>query len=258
MGYLQIIRAVRARRGIVISVALLCLGLAMSTSVHQEKSYRATASVVLQYRSGAQVHDGSLLKQTQVELIRSQALALNVVDVLGLTSSPSFQHAYNDAVNGNESMRSWLAAGLRQSLKIQPLRDSNIVDINFNAADPVYAARVANAFALVCSQAGDGLPRTHFTDAAILNIAAVPIEPIGPKLWQVALSSLLFGGLAGAMMAVFAEISDRHIRSSQDLADAAEVPVLSVLMVARPQSARPSAQGLTRLWRLSGLISWRT
>lgn len=258
MGYLQIIRAVRARRSIVVSVALVCAWLAMSVSVHQEKSYRATASLVLQYKSGAQARDGSTLRQTQVELMRSQAVALNVVDVLALTSNSSFQQAYNDAVNGNDSMRSWIAAGLRQGLEVQPLRDSDIVDLSFSASDPDFAARVANAFAQVCAQAGDELPRTPCTDAAVLNIAAVPVEPTGPKLWQVALSSLFYGGLAGAMMAVFTEISDRHIRSSQDLADAVAVPVLRVQMMARPQSSSTSAQGLTGLWRLSGLIAWRT
>ncbi len=257
MGFLKMIRAVRARRAIAVSVALLWVALAMSAFLMHEKSYCATASLVLQYKGGDLHHDWYLSKQTQVELMRNQQVALNVVDALALTASPSFQHAYNDAANSSDNMRSWIATHLLQGLEVQPARNNDIVNISFSAADPDFAAQVANAFAYAYLQASATLQRKQFPDAAILNLAAVPVEPAGLKLWQVASLSLLSGAIAGAMLAVLLEMQDRHIRSSQDLADAIDVPVLGALKLGQPQAVFAAVSGTAGLWRLFRQASWR-
>ena len=257
MGLLQMMRAVRARRAIVISVALFCVVLALSVSLPHEKSYCATASLVLQPKGGDLHEDWSFSQQTQIELMRSQYVALIVVDALALTASPSFQEGYNDAAYGGESMRDWIAARLLRSFEVRPLPDSGIVNLRFSAANANFAAQVANAFAHAYLQAGAALPLNQFTDAAFLNVAGVPVEPAGRTLWQIALLSLLSGSVAGAMIAVMIEMKDRHIRSSTDLVDAVAVPVLGVLMWGPPRTALASASGLAQLWRRYGHGSWR-
>jgi uncharacterized protein involved in exopolysaccharide biosynthesis len=40
----------------------------------------------------------------------------------------------------------WLAGLLKRQLEIKPSRESNVITINYQAADPTFAATVANAF----------------------------------------------------------------------------------------------------------------
>lgn len=67
------------------------------------------------------------------------------------------------------------------------------------------------------------------SDVAVLNPAVVPLEPVAPRLVLNVILSIFIGAVLGVAAAVLAELFDRRVRSSYDLAAALELPVLGVL-----------------------------
>jgi chain length determinant protein EpsF len=123
-------------------------------SLLQNKTYTATASVLLNYKGvdplTGLTMPGQLLPgymATQIDIISSRNVALRVVDRLRLASSPAVIAQFQEATEGKGTVRDWLADLLQRRLDIKPARESSVVEISFKGADPAFAAAVANAFA---------------------------------------------------------------------------------------------------------------
>ncbi|GGI16032.1 MAG: chain length determinant protein EpsF [Oxalicibacterium faecigallinarum] len=71
--------------------------------------------------------------------------------------------------------------------------------------------------------------RSTQSDVAVLNQATPPLSPTGPKTLLMLVLSVFVGGMLGLGLALVAEIMDRRVRSSRDLIEALNVPVLGVL-----------------------------
>lgn len=90
--------------------------------------------------------------QTQYELLRSRTLALRVIQDAQLVQQPGFGgKAASQASKPSPSetlARQHAAVGaVLGALSIEPVRNSQLVRINFDSPDPQLAARVANAYA---------------------------------------------------------------------------------------------------------------
>lgn len=143
-----------ARKKIILGTLLVTVLLALGWSVVQQKTYEATASVLLNYKGvdplTGLTMPGQLMPgymATQMDIIGSKNVALRVVDALQLASSPAVVRQFREANDGKGSVRDWLADLLLKKLEIMPSRESSVVEISFSGADPVFAAAVANAFA---------------------------------------------------------------------------------------------------------------
>jgi chain length determinant protein EpsF len=84
---------------------------------------------------------------TQIDIISSKNVALRVVDRLRLASNAAVIEQFQEATDGKGTVRDWLADLLLRKLDIKPARESSVVEISFEGADPAFAAAVANAFA---------------------------------------------------------------------------------------------------------------
>jgi chain length determinant protein EpsF len=71
--------------------------------------------------------------------------------------------------------------------------------------------------------------RSTQSDIAILNPAVAPLSPTGPKVTLLVLLSIFLGGMLGLGLGLVAEIIDRRVRSTRDLIDVLNVPVLGVV-----------------------------
>lgn len=71
--------------------------------------------------------------------------------------------------------------------------------------------------------------RATQSDVAVLNEAVAPLSPIGPNALLLLVLATFLGGMLGLGLALIAEIMDRRVRSSSDLIEALNVPVLGVL-----------------------------
>ncbi|WP_208278259.1 chain length determinant protein EpsF [Massilia oculi] len=154
MSVHQFLLILLARKKIVLGTLLVTVLLALGWSVVQQKTYEATASVLLNYKGvdplTGLTMPGQLMPgymATQMDIIGSKNVALRVVDALRLASSPAVVQQFQEANEGKGTVRDWLADLLLQKLEIMPSRESSVVEISFSGADPVFAAAVANAFA---------------------------------------------------------------------------------------------------------------
>jgi len=154
MNVHQFLLILLARKKIILTTLLVTVALALGFSLIQAKTYKATASVLLNYKGvdplTGLTMPGQLLPgymATQIDIISSKNVALRVVDALHLANSPAVVEQFKDATEGKGSVRDWLADLLLKKLEIVPSRESSVVEISFKGADPAFAAAVANAFA---------------------------------------------------------------------------------------------------------------
>lgn len=154
MNFSQFLLILQARKKIILLTLLITVSLTMVVSLLLPKTYKATSSLVMNYKGVDSVTGltmpGQLLPgytATQIDIISSKNVALHVVDALRLAQSPVVVAQFNEATDGRGTVRDWLADLLLKKLEIVPSRESSVVDINFKGADPQFVAAVANAFA---------------------------------------------------------------------------------------------------------------
>ena len=154
MSLHQFLLILLARKKIILATLVTTVALALGVSLVLSKTYKATASVLLNYKGvdplTGLTMPGQLLPgymATQIDIISSKNVALRVVDALRLASVPAVIQQFQEANEGRGSVRDWLADLLLRKLDIVPSRESSVVEISFKGADPAFAAAVANAFA---------------------------------------------------------------------------------------------------------------
>lgn len=153
MTFKKLLHALNARRMIIVLTLLTTVAATMIVSLLLPKTYRATTSLLLNYKGIDPVTGSTLPTQlmpgyiaTQIEIIRSQNVALKVVDELGLVDTAIAGEVLDAEIGGGE-VRNQLAVLLLKNLDVTPARDSSVLAISFSGAHPQFAAVVANAFA---------------------------------------------------------------------------------------------------------------
>jgi chain length determinant protein EpsF len=154
MNVHQFLLILLARKKIILATLAVTVALACGFSLMQAKTYKATASILLNYKGvdllTGLTMPGQLLPgymATQIDIIGSKNVALRVVDALHLASGAAVIEQFNQATEGQGTPRDWLADLLLKKLEIVPSRESSVVEISFKGADPQFAAAVANGFA---------------------------------------------------------------------------------------------------------------
>ncbi|MDB5906140.1 MAG: chain-length determining protein [Massilia sp.] len=150
----QFLLILLARKKIILATLAVTVLLALGFSLVQQPTYKATASVLLNYKGvdplTGLTMPGQLLPgymATQIDIISSKNVALRVVDTLKLATSKAVLDQFNATTGGRGNMRDWLADLLLKKLDIVPSRESSVVEISFRGADPQFVSAVANAFA---------------------------------------------------------------------------------------------------------------
>lgn len=154
MNFSQFLLILRARLKIVLITLITIVVLTIVVNLLLPKSYKATSSLVLNYKGidplTGMPTPGQLLPgymATQVDIISSKNVALRVVDELKLAQSPAVIQQFNEDAQGRGTIRDWLADLLLKKLEVVPGRESSVVDISFKGADPQFVAAISNAFA---------------------------------------------------------------------------------------------------------------
>jgi chain length determinant protein EpsF len=84
---------------------------------------------------------------TQVDIIKSDRVARKVVKMLRLEENSTIKQMWLGATEGRGKLEDWVTDLMQKGLKVTPSRDSNIVSIGYQGADPAFAAAIANAYA---------------------------------------------------------------------------------------------------------------
>jgi chain length determinant protein EpsF len=143
-----------ARRKVALSVLGATMLLALIVSLVLPKEYTATTSLVIDVKSPDPIA-GIVLQgmmapgymATQVDIINSDRVASRVVKLLGIERNKDAIEKWEQASGGNGSFVSYYGNLLQGKLDVRPSRESNVINVNFSASDPQFAAAVANAFA---------------------------------------------------------------------------------------------------------------
>ncbi|MRX10979.1 chain length determinant protein EpsF [Pseudoduganella sp. FT25W] len=154
MDFAQFFLILRARQRVLWITLATVVALTVAVSLLLPKTYKATSSVLLNFKGVDPVTGLTLPGQllpgymaTQNDIITSKNVALRVVDSLKLAQSPAVVEQFNDATGGKGTVRDWLAELLLKKLEIVPSKESSVIEISFKGADPQFVAAVANAFA---------------------------------------------------------------------------------------------------------------
>lgn len=154
MNFSQLLSILAARKVILIWVFMLTVTVTTVISFILPKTYTATTSLVINSK-GADPVTGFMLPPTlmlgyiatQVDIIQSRNVALKVVDRLGIVNSPIAKAQFEKATKGEGSISDWYADQFLQNLEVKPSRESSVIEISYQGADPMFAASLANAFA---------------------------------------------------------------------------------------------------------------
>lgn len=153
MNFMQFLLILLARRRIILVTMVVTVAAAVAVSLILPKTYKATASVLLNYKGvdplTGLTMPGQLLPgymPTQIDIITSKRVALKVVDQLKLTQRPDLIAKFKDETDGKGTLRNWIADSLLKKLDVVPSRESSVIEVNFKGIDPVFVADAANAF----------------------------------------------------------------------------------------------------------------
>ena len=173
------------RKWTVLAVTALVLVIGFVATLMTTPIYRSTAVLQLE-RSNLQVVQvggvnaegssffDSSFQQTQIELLKSRALAERVVSKMGLAQSgeldgvapgsawqrlvalvrgrpdePEEAQAAGKGGKASKEQLAGLASAFRAGLTVEPVRDSELVRLNYDSPDPRFSQRAANAVAEV-------------------------------------------------------------------------------------------------------------
>jgi len=145
--------ALRAHLGLCVLVLASTVLAATAVSLLLPKSYKASASLLVDANKDEQSMSNVLLPprerigymQTQMDIITSERVARKVVQELKLAEDPAARAAFDKDAGGG-SIENWLVAGLLKRLKVETSQ-SNVILLSYASGDAHYAARVVNAFA---------------------------------------------------------------------------------------------------------------
>lgn len=169
-------RIIHSHKWSIIGIALLFVLVVFK----QRPVYQATASLLIEPESTriVQIEDVYAVSgddayyRTQVEILKSRALAARVIDKLSLADNPEFLPQKDSGWSFRLNWREWFAAWLPAAdegapdpeaealaarealigdfldrLKVAPVRNTRFVRISFEAHDPALAALIANTLA---------------------------------------------------------------------------------------------------------------
>ncbi len=167
----QYLRIALRWRYVIIGVTVACVLLGLIATLLITPKYTAVSTVEISRESnqvtsfeGVERESNAVdqeFYQTQYGLLRSRALSERVANQMRLVDDPAFYARFGNAgdgpgfqlVNGRypaagRAERQRIAGEiLRDSLTIEPVRLSRLVDIAFTSTDAAFSARIANAWA---------------------------------------------------------------------------------------------------------------
>ncbi|MFO1217428.1 MAG: chain length determinant protein EpsF [Burkholderiaceae bacterium] len=153
MNLSQFLSILRGRWPVALLIFALTVGTAIGISMVLPRQYTATATLVVDQSRpdpvAAAIYSGNpspAYMATQVDVLKSDRIAQQVMRKLDLASSPKAREQWQKDTGGIGTFELWLVEGLQASLDVKPSRESNVISVSFKSRDPQDAAMMANAF----------------------------------------------------------------------------------------------------------------
>ena len=146
MSLIQFLRILMARRWIIIGSLLTCVVVALGVAKTLPERFPARARVILDILKPDPVtgqvlggRDARGYVKTQIELIQDYRVAGDVVDKLGWPQNPAVIASWQASTGGVGDLRRWAAQRIIDNTKADLVEGSNILEITYEAPDPVVA-----------------------------------------------------------------------------------------------------------------------
>lgn len=192
-----VLAAIRTNLLVIVAIMAAALAIALVATLLDTKRYTAAASVQINDQSQrvlgndqeneAQVNgswDTDRFLQTQVDVLKSRALAVRVMKRLRLEGSAKFYDQMEVAAPGvgatPTAVRDLTIGLLRGNMQVKLPRTSRVATITFESTDPGLSAQVANAFAEEFIQAS--LQQRYDSSAYARNFVANQLQDAKGKL----------------------------------------------------------------------------
>jgi chain length determinant protein EpsF len=149
----QIISIMQARWRLALMTFLTTVIVAIVVSLALPRQYTATASLVVDQSRpdpvAAAINSGNpstAFMATQVDVLKSDRVALHVVHKLGLVREMAAREESPLSEQDADRLETMVVERTQRSLDVKPSRESNVISVGFKSPDPALAAKVANAF----------------------------------------------------------------------------------------------------------------
>ena len=149
----QFLSILKARWVSALFVLLLTVAVTLAVSLMLPKSYTASSAVLVDMRPGDPVsgpaYGGGMnltYIATQVDILRSDRVALRVVENLKLAENPATRQQWTISEDGKGSYEMWLANLIKSKLEVRPSKESSVIDVSYSNHDPRFAMALANAY----------------------------------------------------------------------------------------------------------------
>jgi succinoglycan biosynthesis transport protein ExoP len=262
----------RRRKGLILAVTLLGLGLAVFYLAWRGDSYTASSRILVDNRVLALAQQDAIysissltsqLMQSQVEILRSENIARRVIDQLGLLRSPDFgaqaQAQANAKADPPPGSATEDARALRRALdmfqkrlSVDQVGQSYVIEVRVRAGDPQRAAEIANGLVAAylddqatanatVAQSASGWLRDRMralgTSARVLTAATAPNEKDGPRAAIILGFAALCGLTIGGGLAFSRDIFDRKLRTRNAVQTASGTECFGVLPAIRQRAS---------------------
>jgi len=154
MNFKLLLDIMKARYLLILGTLLVAVVSAAVLTSLTPKRYSATTSVVVNFQGqspfdtpGIPTQLASTYLETQLDIIRSQKVALRVVELRNLARNKGWRDAYEAADAKSIPIENWIAAQIALNVDVEPLNNSRVVTITYSALAPNEAAEMANGYA---------------------------------------------------------------------------------------------------------------
>lgn len=151
----QLLPTLRARWLTVMLTWLGIVAAVLAVTLALPPRYEATATMAVEMAGADPIGGKAVFKPagavsthvaTQIDIIRSEEVALGALRSLGLHQQQEWRDKWQQSTGGQGNFESWLAGQLLRKLDVWPSRDSNVLTLAYSSPDPEFSAAVANAF----------------------------------------------------------------------------------------------------------------
>ena len=153
MSIYQVIRILYARIWVIILTFAATVSVTVAVVTILPEQYTATSTVILDVAVPDAV-SGRMMPstlvgdhiRTQIQLIKSDRVALKVIESLNLTQSPLYLNQFAKIENEDINFKDWIAIEILEKLEAKQVSGSKILAISFTSKNARYSATIANAF----------------------------------------------------------------------------------------------------------------